>query len=102
MKFSYLLKPKAGSWTRTGLNFSPFYLDALNAVADTNLGRNITVPLIQGSLSPNIDYARDERAQKELQNAGLNESQIQSVAMSYATDLLHLFRDRPGPAILLC
>ncbi len=75
---------------------SPFKLDALNAVADTNLGRNIILPLIQGSLLPNIDYARYERAQKELQNAGLNESQIESVALSYATNLLHLIQGPPG------
>jgi len=75
---------------------SPFYLDALNAVADTNLGRNTILPLLQGNLTPKIDYARYERAQKELQNAGLNESQIESVAMSYATDLLHLIQGPPG------
>ena len=43
---------------------SPFYLDALNAVADTNLGRSTILPLLQGSLIPKIDYARYERAQK--------------------------------------
>ena len=75
---------------------SPFYLDALNAVADTNLGRSTILPLLQGSLTPKIDYARYERAQKELKNAGLNESQIESVAMSYATDLLHLIQGPPG------
>ena len=75
---------------------SPFYLGALNAVADTNLGRDIILPLLQGSLLPNIDYARYERAQKELQNTGLNESQVESVAMSYATDLLHLIQGPPG------
>jgi DNA replication ATP-dependent helicase Dna2 len=75
---------------------STFYLDALNAVADTNLGRSTILPLLQGTLTPRIDYARYERAQKELQNAGLNESQIESVAMSYATDLLHLIQGPPG------
>jgi hypothetical protein len=68
---------------------SQFYLDALNTVADTNLGRDTILPLLQGKLTPKIDYTRYERAQKELQNAGLNDSQIESVAMSYATDLLH-------------
>ena len=92
------LSSKTEGWVmdQDWFDSSPFYLDALNAVADTNLGRNIILPLIQGSLSPNIDYARYERAQKELQNAGLNESQIESVAMSYATDLLHLIQGPPG------
>jgi DNA replication ATP-dependent helicase Dna2 len=75
---------------------SPFYLDALNAVADTNLGRNTILPLLQGNLTPKIDYARYERTQKELQNTGLNDSQIESVSMSYATDLLHLIQGPPG------
>jgi DNA replication ATP-dependent helicase Dna2 len=75
---------------------SSFYLDALNAVADANLGRSTILPLLQGSLTPKIDYARYERAQKELQTAGLNESQIESVSMSYATDLLHLIQGPPG------
>ena len=75
---------------------SQFYLDALNTVADTNLGRDTILPLLQGKLTPKIDYARYERAQKELQEAGLNDSQIESVAMSYATDLLHLIQGPPG------
>lgn len=75
---------------------SPFYLDALNAVADSQLGRSTILPLLQGSLTPKIDYARYERARGELQNAGLNESQVEAVALSYATDLLHLIQGPPG------
>jgi DNA replication ATP-dependent helicase Dna2 len=75
---------------------SPFYLDALNAVADSQLGRSTILPLLQGSLTPKIDYARYERARGELQNADLNESQVEAVALSYATDLLHLIQGPPG------
>lgn len=75
---------------------SPFYLEALNAVADSQLGRSTILPLLQGSLTPKIDYARYERARGELQNAGLNESQVEAVALSYATDLLHLIQGPPG------
>jgi DNA replication ATP-dependent helicase Dna2 len=75
---------------------SPFYLEALNAVADSQLGRSTILPLLQGSLTPKIDYARYERAREELQDAGLNESQVESVALSYATDLLHLIQGPPG------
>jgi len=75
---------------------SPFYLEALNAVADSQLGRSTILPLLQGSLSPKIDYARYERARSELQNAGLNDSQMEAVALSYATDLLHLIQGPPG------
>jgi DNA replication ATP-dependent helicase Dna2 len=75
---------------------SPFYLDALNAVADSHLGRSTILPLLQNSLTPKIDYARYERAQGELKDTRLNESQIEAVALAYATDLLHLIQGPPG------
>jgi DNA replication ATP-dependent helicase Dna2 len=75
---------------------SSFYLGALNAVADSQLGRSTILPLLQNSLTPKIDYARYQRARDELQDSGLNESQIEAVALSYATDLLHLIQGPPG------
>ena len=75
---------------------SPFYLSALDTVADSQLGRSIILPLIQGSLTPKIDYARYERAREMLDDSGLNESQVEAVAMSYATDLLYLIQGPPG------
>ena len=41
---------------------SPFYMEALDIVANSLRGRSIILPLLQGSLSPKIDYARYERA----------------------------------------
>jgi len=75
---------------------SPFYLSALDTVADSQLGRSVILPLIQGSLTPKIDYARYERAREMLSGSSLNESQVEAVAMSYATDLLHLIQGPPG------
>jgi len=75
---------------------SPFFLSALNEAADTNLGRSFILPVLQGALKPKLDYAKYERAKVELQGAGLNDSQIESVAMSYGTDLLHLIQGPPG------
>lgn len=75
---------------------SRFYMSALNEAADSNLGRSVVLPLLQGALIPQIDYARYERAKAELQNSGLNESQIESVALSYGTDLLYLIQGPPG------
>ncbi len=94
----YFLTSQPDNWVmdQDWFDASPFYLDALSAVADSNLGRSTILPLLQGSLTPKIDYARYKRAQEELQNAGLNESQIESVALSYATDLLHLIQGPPG------
>jgi DNA replication ATP-dependent helicase Dna2 len=75
---------------------SPFYLNALNSVADSQLGRSTILPLLQGSLTPKIDYAKYKRAKESLKDAGLNDSQVESVALSYATDLLHLIQGPPG------
>ncbi|NMB89982.1 MAG: AAA family ATPase [Chloroflexi bacterium] len=75
---------------------SPFYLDALNTVADSLRGRSTILPLLQGSLKPQIDYARHERSAQEMAAAGLNDSQVEAVARAYASDLLHLIQGPPG------
>lgn len=75
---------------------SPFFLSALNEAADSNLGRSFILPVLQGALKPKLDFAKYERAKAELQDAGLNDSQIEAVAMSYGTDLLHLIQGPPG------
>ncbi|NMC55389.1 MAG: AAA family ATPase [Chloroflexi bacterium] len=75
---------------------SPFYLEALDTVADSNRGRSVILALLKGSLIPKIDYARYERAMQEAAQAGLNDSQVEAVAQAYATDLLHLIQGPPG------
>lgn len=75
---------------------SPFYLDALNTVADSLRGRSTILPLLQGSLTPKIDYARYERAAQKMAAAGLNDSQVDAVALAYASDLLYLIQGPPG------
>jgi DNA replication ATP-dependent helicase Dna2 len=75
---------------------SPFYLDALDTVADSLRGRSTILPLLQGSLTPKIDYARFERAAQEMAAAGLNDSQVEAVAQAYAVDLLYLIQGPPG------
>jgi DNA replication ATP-dependent helicase Dna2 len=75
---------------------SSFYLKALDAVAESNRGRSIILPLLQGSLLSQIDFARYERAREFLKETRLNESQVEAVALSYATDLLHLIQGPPG------
>lgn len=75
---------------------SPFYISALNTVADSQIGRTTILPLLQGTLTPKLDFARYERARALLEGTHLNENQIESVAQSYATDLLHLIQGPPG------
>ncbi len=74
----------------------PFYLEALDTVADSLRGRSIILPLLQGSLTPQIDYARYERAAGEVAGTGLNDSQVEAIAQAYAADLLHLIQGPPG------
>ena len=75
---------------------SPFYLSALDAVADTQRGRSIILPLLQGKLIPRLDPARYKRIAELLKEAELNASQIEAVSESYAADLLHLIQGPPG------
>lgn len=75
---------------------SPFYLNALEEVADSQRGRSIILPLLQGSLIPNIDYARYERSFQQMIAAGLNDSQAEAVSLAYAADLYHLIQGPPG------
>jgi DNA replication ATP-dependent helicase Dna2 len=75
---------------------SQFYFSALDQAADSQLGRSIVLPLLQGSLRPAVDMAKYERAAAALKESGLNESQVEAVAMSYAADLLHLIQGPPG------
>jgi len=94
----YFLSAETDGWIidQDWFDSSRFYLGALDQAADSQLGRSVVLPLLQGSLIPQIDYARYERAKNELQDSGLNESQIESVALSYGTDLLHLIQGPPG------
>ncbi|MBT3322466.1 MAG: AAA family ATPase [Anaerolineae bacterium] len=75
---------------------SSFYLSALDAVADTQRGRNIILPLLQGNLIPRLDPARYERALDRLKETELNSSQAEAVAQAYAADLLHHIQGPPG------
>ena len=90
------LQPEGWIMDQDWFDSSPFYLSALDTAADSQRGRAIILPLLQGSLIPKIDFARCERARELLKNSALNESQVEAVAQSYATDLLHLIQGPPG------
>ena len=78
------------------LDLTPFYLEALDACADTYRGRERVLPLLAGGLTPGVDYARYQRAWEAAMAAGLNEGQAEAVAQGYATDLVHLVHGPPG------
>jgi DNA replication ATP-dependent helicase Dna2 len=94
----YLLSAYQDGWImdQDWFDSSPFYTSALNQAADSQLGRSFVLPLLQGSLQPQVDIAKYDRALDGLKDSGLNESQKEAVAMSYAADLLHLIQGPPG------
>ncbi len=94
----YQLSAQPDGWIidQDWFDASPFYLDTLNSVADSLRGRTTILPLLMGSLTPKIDYARYERAAEEMAQAGMNDSQVEAVAQAYASDLLHLIQGPPG------
>ena len=94
----YFLTQQPDGWImdQDWFDSSPFYLSALDTAADSQRGRSIILPLLQGSLIPKMDFARYERAQEMLSHANLNDSQIEAVSQAYATDLLHLIQGPPG------
>lgn len=94
----YLLSEYREGWIidQDWFDSSPFYISALNQAADTQLGRAFVLPLLQGSLQPQVDMAKFDRAVQQLKDSLLNPSQVEAVAMSYAADLLHLIQGPPG------
>ncbi len=95
---SYLLQAEPDGWIldQDWFDTSEFYLAAIDQIADSRRGRSIILPVIQGSLDPQIDYARYQRAREWASNKGLNESQVEAISTSYATDLYHLIQGPPG------
>lgn len=94
----FFLLANPGGWIidQDWFDSSPFYLEALDTVADSLRGRSTILPLLQGSLIPQIDFARYERAARELAETNLNDNQIEAVAQAYATDSLYLIQGPPG------
>ena len=94
----YLLADYQHGWIadESMLDLSPFFMDALDEVADTRRGRERILPLLSGEIEPTLDYARYERAMEAAYLSGLDESQSEAVALAYASDLFHLIQGPPG------
>lgn len=94
----YLLKAEPDGWVmdQDWFDTSEFYLAAIDQVADSHRGRSIILPILQGNLYPQIDFARYQRAREWSSRKGLNESQVEAIATAYATNLYHLIQGPPG------
>lgn len=94
--YALMAEPEGWIIDQDWFDASPFYLDALDTVADSLRGRSVILPLLQGTLNPKIDYARYERITQYLTEAGLNPNQVEAVAQAYAADRLHMIQGPPG------
>ena len=72
------------------------YLAAIDDLGKTNLGRELILPLIQGTLHPTIDAATHEAVYDQAQRDGLNDQQADAVANALATDTCWLIQGPPG------
>jgi DNA replication ATP-dependent helicase Dna2 len=95
---TFLLKEHPEGWIidESMLDLSSMFLDALDQVSDSLRGREYILPLINGELAPNIDWARYEHAWEAALTEGLNETQCEALANAYATDLAYLIQGPPG------
>lgn len=78
------------------LDLSSFYLDAVTDLGETTSGRERIIPLLMGSVQPQIDAARLERGLAIGDAAGLNWSQAEALGHAYATDSIYLIQGPPG------
>ncbi len=94
----FMLQTEPEGWIadESILDLRFFHLDALDEVADSWRGREIILPLLSGTRSPQIDFARYERGFLAARQFGLDESQSEAIAQAYATDLYHLIQGPPG------
>jgi DNA replication ATP-dependent helicase Dna2 len=78
------------------LDLSHYFLDALDEVADSVVGRERVLPLLMGKAQPQVDVERLERGMGLADFYGLNWSQVEAFAQAYATDLAYCIQGPPG------
>lgn len=78
------------------LDMSDYVIDAINQAGDTTVGREQILPLLMRQRQPQMDGARFNRGLVMAEQWGLNWSQSEALAQSYATDLTYLIQGPPG------
>ncbi len=78
------------------VDLSAFYLEAIQTVGETAIGRGRILPLLMGDVQPAIDTSRMERGLAQGELEGLNWSQAEALALSYASDSVYLIQGPPG------
>ncbi|MCB9497446.1 MAG: AAA family ATPase [Fibrobacteria bacterium] len=70
--------------------------DALRKAGDSVKGRERILPLLEGTLRPSFDSGLHADAVRIGEAEGLNESQIEGLALAWSTDLAALIQGPPG------
>lgn len=78
------------------VDLSAFYLEAIQTVGETAIGRERILPLLMGGIHPAIDTTRMERGLAQGDEVGLNWTQAEALALSYASDSVYLIQGPPG------
>ena len=78
------------------LDLSAYILEALAEAGDSLAGRERILPLLMGKAQSQINPHLYERGLNLGETFGLNWSQREALAQSYATDLVHLIQGPPG------
>lgn len=73
-----------------------FYQDAIADLGKTSLGREVILPLLQGTLKPTVDVTEYEEASAQGLSDGLNDRQAEAVANAMACDPCWLIQGPPG------
>lgn len=80
-----------------GMNLKPFYDQALQELAATNIGRDIILPLLAGDLKIEGIYENEyEEAADKAEIAGLNDKQADAVGNAIAAHYLACIQGPPG------
>lgn len=78
------------------LDVSRHLEDALQKAAETTKGRDRILPLLEGDLRPSFDSGLHSEACRIGEAAGLNQSQVEALALAWSTDLAALVQGPPG------
>lgn len=77
-------------------DLSDFYLRALDEIATTAHGREVVLPALLNGRGEEIDLESYSGFSEKLEPSGLDESQVDAVAMCLAAERYHLVQGPPG------
>lgn len=77
-------------------DLSDFYLRALDEIATTAHGRDVVLPALLDGCGEEIDLEAHEGFSDSLEDSGMDDSQVDAVAMCLAAGRFHLVQGPPG------